>query len=76
LPNSVLRLVSHDHAATTTGHVVAGIVAARLARLNLAEAARLATAFSVAALTRREPGPPTHEEIEAMARRVEVESIA
>jgi 1-phosphofructokinase len=56
--------------------MVAGIVAARLARLNLAEAARLATAFSVAALTRREPGPPTHEEIEAMAGRVEVEAIA
>jgi 1-phosphofructokinase len=55
--------------------MVAGIVAARLARLNLAEAARLATAFSVAALTRREPGPPTHEEIEAMAGRVEVETI-
>lgn len=52
--------------------MVAGIVAARLAGLNLAETARLATAFSLAALTRTQPGAPPRAEIEAFARRVEV----
>jgi 1-phosphofructokinase len=52
--------------------MVAGIVAARLAGLDLAGTARLATSFSVAALTRREPGAPTREEIEALAGRVAV----
>lgn len=53
--------------------MVAGIVAARLAGLDLAETARLATAFSLAALTRTEPGPPPRAEVEAMAVRVDVE---
>jgi 1-phosphofructokinase len=44
--------------------MVAGIVAARLARLGLPETARLATAFSLAALTRAEPGPPKRAEVE------------
>lgn len=56
--------------------MVAGIVAARLAGLDLAETARLATAFSLAALTRAQPGPPTRAEVEAMAGRVEVSSVA
>jgi 1-phosphofructokinase len=50
--------------------MVAGIVAARLAGLDLAETARLATAFSLAALTRAEPGPAPCAEVEAMAGRV------
>ncbi|HEX6911242.1 MAG TPA: 1-phosphofructokinase [Longimicrobium sp.] len=54
--------------------MVAGIVAARLAGLDLAGTARLATAFSLAALTRAEPGPPTRAEVDAMAGRVEVDS--
>lgn len=53
--------------------MVAGVVAARLAGLDLAETARLATAFSLAALTRTEPGPATRAEVEAMAARVDVE---
>jgi 1-phosphofructokinase len=53
--------------------MVAGIVAARLAGLDLAGTARLATAFSLAALARAQPGPPTRAEVEAMAGRVEVE---
>jgi 1-phosphofructokinase len=55
--------------------MVAGIVAARLAGLDLADTARLATAFSVAALTHREPGAPTREEIEVLAGRVGVEQV-
>lgn len=53
--------------------MVAGIVAARLAGLELAETARLATAFSLAALTRRAPGSPSRQEIEAFAGRVRIE---
>lgn len=53
--------------------MVAGIVAARLTGLDLAETARLATAFSLAALTRTELGPATRAEVEAMTERVRVE---
>ena len=56
--------------------MVAGIVAARLAGLRLAETARLATAFSLAALTRRAPGAPSRAEIEALAGRVTVDELA
>ncbi len=55
--------------------MVAGIVAARLAGLDLAATARLATAFSVAALTRREPGAPSREEIEALAGGIGAEQV-
>jgi 1-phosphofructokinase len=55
--------------------MVAGIVAARLAGLDLAGTARLATAFSLAALTRAEPRPATRAEVEAMAGRVEVSAL-
>jgi 1-phosphofructokinase len=55
--------------------MVAGIVAGRLARLDLSDTARLATAFSLAALTRTEPGAPSREEIEAMVGRVEVDIL-
>lgn len=55
--------------------MVAGIVAARLAGLDLADTARLATAFSLAALTRRTPGAPSPAEVEAFVGRVEVEPM-
>ncbi|WP_329688005.1 1-phosphofructokinase [Longimicrobium sp.] len=55
--------------------MVAGIVAARLAGLDLVRTARLATGFSLAALTRADAAPATRDAVEAMARRVEVETI-
>jgi 1-phosphofructokinase len=53
--------------------MVAGIVAARLAGLGLAETARLATAFSLAALTRAGDVPASRADVEAMAARVAVD---
>ncbi|HLM65942.1 MAG TPA: PfkB family carbohydrate kinase, partial [Longimicrobium sp.] len=50
--------------------MVAGIVAARILEHDLANTARLATAFSAAVLDRREPGSPSREAIEALARAV------
>jgi len=50
--------------------MVAGIVAARLQNLSLGECARLATAFSLDALTRLEPGLSSPEVIAALAKRV------
>jgi len=55
--------------------MVAGIVAAHLAALPLPEIARLATAFSVAALTRAAPGPASREEIEARLGEIDVEPL-
>jgi 1-phosphofructokinase len=55
--------------------MVAGIVAARLAGLDLAGTARLATGFSLAALTRAGQGPASRAEVEAMAGRVRVERL-
>jgi 1-phosphofructokinase len=55
--------------------MVAGIVAARLAGLDLAATARLATAFSLAALTRPGAAPASLEEVEAMLRRVTIEPV-
>jgi 1-phosphofructokinase len=55
--------------------MVAGIVAARLAGLDLVGTARLATGFSLAALTRAGATPAPREAVEAMAVRVEVERI-
>ena len=52
--------------------MVAGIVAARLRGLSLAESARLATAFSLFALTRAEAGPDARAAVAAFAERVEV----
>ncbi|HEX2203657.1 MAG TPA: 1-phosphofructokinase [Longimicrobium sp.] len=56
--------------------MVAGTVAALLAGLPLPEVARLASAFSLAALTRGAPGPATRAEVEAAAARIEVEPLA
>lgn len=53
--------------------MVAGIVAARLSGLDLADTARLATGFSLAALTRADVTPAPRDAVEAMAARVEVE---
>lgn len=55
--------------------MVAGIVAARLAGLDLAGTARLATGFSLAALTRTGAAPAPREAVEAMAARVDVEPM-
>jgi 1-phosphofructokinase len=55
--------------------MVAGIVAGHLGGLALPDLARLATAFSVAALTRAEPGPATREEIEARLGEIGVEPL-
>jgi len=55
--------------------MVAGIVAGHLAGLLLSDLARLATAFSVAALTRAEPGPASREEIEARVGEIDVETL-
>lgn len=52
--------------------MVAGIVAGRLRNLPLDEIARLATAFSLHALTRATPVGDAHASIEAFARRVEL----
>lgn len=52
--------------------MVAGIVAARLRGLSLAESARLATAFSLFALTRADAGPDARAAVAAFAERVEV----
>lgn len=53
--------------------MVAGIVASRLAELDLADTARLATAFSLAALTRDGDAPASRAAVEAMAARVVVD---
>jgi len=50
--------------------MVAGIVAAKLRGLTLRETARLATAFSLHALTRNDRSPPQAGELEALASRV------
>lgn len=56
--------------------MVAGIVAGQIAGLRLDELARTASAFSLAALTRAEPGPATRAEIEAAAEHVATFGIA
>ncbi len=52
--------------------MVAGIVAARLRGLTLVETARLATAFSLQALSRGAPGPDAEVSVCSFAKRVEV----
>lgn len=52
--------------------MVAGIVAAQLRGLPLAECARLATAFSLFALTRAEAGPDARAAVAAFAGRVKI----
>lgn len=56
--------------------MVAGIVAALLADLDLPGMARLASAFSLATLTRAEPGPASRSEIEAYVDRIDVREVA
>jgi 1-phosphofructokinase len=55
--------------------MVAGLVAAQLRALDLAEAARLATAFAVGAVTRLGPHLPPPEALEAYRRQVRVQSL-
>jgi 1-phosphofructokinase len=55
--------------------MVAGIVAALLADLDLPDMARLASAFSLATLTRAEPGPASRSEIDAAAGRIDVRKV-
>ncbi len=55
--------------------MVAGIVAAQLRGLPLAECARLATAYSLAALTRSESAPHGRDEVEASLERVRIASV-
>ncbi len=52
--------------------MVAGIVASQILRLSLSECARLATAFSLSALTRAEDAPDSHDAVEAFLGRVQV----
>jgi 1-phosphofructokinase len=55
---------------------VAGLVAAHLRGLRLDETARLATAFSIDAVTRVGSGLSSPNAIEALARRIQVEVAA
>jgi 1-phosphofructokinase len=55
--------------------MVAGVVAAQLRGLPLADIARLATAFSLSALTRVETSFNLQAEIEAFASRVQITSV-
>lgn len=55
--------------------MVAGLVAAQLEGLALADAARLATAFAAAKLTRLGPHLPRPAEVRALARQISVVSI-
>ncbi|HEY8932094.1 MAG TPA: 1-phosphofructokinase [Rariglobus sp.] len=55
--------------------MVAGVVAARLRGLSLADTARLATAFSLFALTRTGTSLNLQAEIEAFASRVQITSV-
>ena len=55
--------------------MVAGVVAAQLRGLSLADTARLATAFSLSALTRSETSLNLQVEIEAFASRVQITSV-
>ncbi len=52
--------------------MVAGIVAAQILRLSLSESARLATAFSLSALTRTDETPDSQAAVEAFLSRVQV----
>ncbi|MCP5159303.1 MAG: 1-phosphofructokinase [Gammaproteobacteria bacterium] len=56
--------------------MVAGLVAARLGDLSLAETAQLATAFSAAKLTRLGPHLPRPAEVRALAEQVVVTPVA
>lgn len=55
--------------------MVAGLVAAQLENLTLADTARLATAFAAAKLTRLGPHLPRPAEVRALARRIEVSPV-
>lgn len=55
--------------------MVAGVVAARSRDLSLADTARLATAFSLSALTRSETSLDPQAEVEAFASRVQITSV-
>jgi len=54
--------------------MVAGIVAARLAAMTLADSARLATAFSAAKLARLGPHLPAAEAVRALADSIQISS--
>lgn len=56
--------------------MVAGIVAAQLGGLTLADCARLATAFSAAKLARLGPHLPTPEEVRALAATIQLTELA
>ena len=55
--------------------MVAGLVAAHARKLPLAESARLATAFSVHALTRTSRTPDFHTSIEALLPQIQIQSL-
>jgi 1-phosphofructokinase len=55
--------------------MVAGVIAAQLRGLSLAETARLATAFSLCALTRAEEGAGPEAEVAAFASRVRITAV-
>jgi len=52
--------------------MVAGIIAAQLGNLSLADTARLATAFSLSALTRADDGSDLRASVEAFTSRVQI----
>lgn len=56
--------------------MVAGMVAARIANLPLADCARLATAFSAAKLARLGPHLPSPETVRALAKTVQISSCS
>ncbi|MFZ1327329.1 MAG: 1-phosphofructokinase [Candidatus Contendobacter sp.] len=55
--------------------MVAGLIAAQLEKLSLADTARLATAFAAAKLTRLGPHLPRPAEVRALAQQVSVSAI-
>lgn len=56
--------------------MVAGIVAAQIANLQLPECARLATAFSAAKLARLGPHLPPPDTVRALAQKVQISSLS
>jgi 1-phosphofructokinase len=55
--------------------MVAGLVAAQLEGLPLADTARLATAFAAAKLTRLGPHLPPQEQIRALAQQITLTTL-
>ena len=75
---AVQALPARVNVSSTVGAgdaMVAGLVAARLEGLSLADAARLATAFAAAKLTRLGPHLPRPAEVRALAQQISVSPV-